>query len=208
MTQHYITQPGAAQTRPVLIEIILDETGSMSSCKNQAISGYNTFLKEQREQPNKALLTLTKFDSNGLRTPYRDLDLAFVPDLTSDTFLPGSMTNLYDALGTRIDDIAHRVHDFTIKPMVLVVVITDGQDNASRIYSQAATRQLVETYTAQNWCFAYLGADARALQTAAALGISPGNAKAFDVEAFHETMETLSRGTTAYRAGTQTALFT
>lgn len=208
MTKKRVTQPVAASNTycPTLIEFVLDETGSMSSHLAATISGFNAFLKEQRETPGQCLLTLTKFDTAGLKTPFVDIDVGLVPDLNLNTFEPGGGTNLRDALGLRVRELEQRLSTWTVKPQVLFVVLTDGDDNASSLYSIPQVRDLIAAHEAQGWTFVYLGSDSRALQAASQMGFQPGNAKQFSNAEMHQTLETLATATTVFRAaGTQAA---
>lgn len=184
---------------PTVIEFILDETGSMSSWKTPTISGFNTFIAEQRAQSGTCLLTLTKFDTTGLKTPYTDLDVQMVPYLNENTFIPGYGTNLRDTIGERVLNLSERLAEWPVQPHVLVVVMTDGEDTSSRRYSETDVRGLIRDHEARGWSFVYLGATRNALAVAEQLGFQPGNAKQFHAEQMHQTMTTLAQATTVYR---------
>ena len=46
------------------IVCIIDKSGSMEAVKEDAIGGFNSFLREQQELPGEALFTLVLFDTN------------------------------------------------------------------------------------------------------------------------------------------------
>ena len=50
-------------SEPVEIVVIADRSGSMESIASDAIGGFNTFLKEQQDQPGSANFTLVLFDN-------------------------------------------------------------------------------------------------------------------------------------------------
>ncbi len=185
---------------PTLIEFLLDETGSMESCKNATVAGFNDFLAEQKAQTGSCLLSLTKFDTRGLRTPYMDVDVQMVPPMISDWFLPGASTNLRDTIGKRLASLKERLETWTTKPNVLIVVMTDGGDNASREFSEEVIRSALKMYMHEGWTFVYLGADQDAISVANRLGFPEGNIKSFASAKMRETMQGLARATTAYRA--------
>ncbi len=196
-----IASPHAVQQIvPTVIEFLLDETGSMASCKQATIAGFNDFLAEQQNQAGQCLFSLTKFDTNGQRTPYVDLDVNMVPSMNPNWFIPGSSTNLRDTIGTRISSLRERLKSWTVKPNVLVVVMTDGGDNASISYSEDMIRQALAQHMETNWSFVYLGADQAANMIATRLGFPEGNIKSFASSRMRETMQDLSTATTAYRA--------
>lgn len=196
------------ELRPFIVEFLLDETGSMSTVKSETIFGYNEYLKEQRqssnEQGHKCNFTLTKFDTTGFRTPFVDLDISMVPLLTDKTYQPNSMTNLRDALFHRISDVKNRTQSWTVKPYVLICVITDGADNSSREVSEEVVRDNIRTLTDQDWTFVYLGPKG-SRKYAENLGFFSGNIKEYDVENIQQTMTTLSAATSVYTSNPEVA---
>jgi hypothetical protein len=189
-----------AQPVPTIIEFLLDETGSMGSCKNETVAGFNDFLAEQQNQAGACLLSLTKFDTNGQKTPYVDTDVNMVPSMQPDWFLPGGGTNLRDTIGSRMSALKARLAGWTVKPNVLFVVMTDGDDNASREFNEPAIKNAIQHYMDDSWTFVYLGADQDALRIAYRLGFPEGNVKSFASAKMRETMQTLATATTAYRS--------
>lgn len=194
---------------PTIIEFLLDETGSMTSHLSQTISGFADFIDDQRDQDGLCLLTLTKFDSTGLKTPYEDLAIGMVPYLTASTFLPGASTNLNDAIIARVharearwrDDLHNpRWRDYQ-RPRVLFVCMTDGQDNVSRS-KPVEVASLLEARMQEDWTFVFLGAYPQAERAAVELGFLPQNIKCFSGAHIRETMGELSVATKAYRAAT------
>jgi hypothetical protein len=190
---------GVAQT-PTIIEFLLDETGSMTSCQRATVAGFNDFLSEQRSQSGTCLLTLTKFDTSGQKTPYMDIDVGMVPNMQDNWFIPGGGTNLRDTIGARLSSLKQRLENWATKPNVLVVVMTDGADNASREFSEQVIKAALRSYMEEGWTFVYLGADQYALDTGNRLGFPDGNVKSFATTEIRETMQTLSTATTAYRS--------
>ncbi|RYD42925.1 MAG: VWA domain-containing protein [Verrucomicrobiaceae bacterium] len=184
-----------------MIEFLVDETGSMSSYIGGTISGFNTFLDEQKTVPGEARFTLTKFSTYNVVTPYQDLELSMVQPLSAQTFVPSGGTNLYDTMGARIEAIRQRIQDWTVQPRVLFVVLTDGEDNSNHVHRPEVLRTMITGMSAEGWTFVYLGAHGRALQVAHNLGFHTANVKQFDGRAMHQTMTDLSASTKAYRAG-------
>jgi hypothetical protein len=196
------THEGRANTEtcPTLIEFVLDETGSMSDCLSAVIEGYNAFLSEQRALGTSCQVTLTKFDTGGLKTPYTDLDVNMVPPLTRNTYLPGHSTNLYDAICTRAADVAVRTAGFTVKPNVVIVVMTDGHENGSRTYSANSVREMIAKQSQEGVTFVYMGSTADATSIGRSLGFPEGNIKQFSASETRETFTKLAAATTAYRS--------
>ena len=185
-----------------LIEFVLDQTGSMASCKNETVLSFNDFLKEQRSEAGKCLLTLTKFDTASQVTPYTDIDIQILPEMSKDWFIPGGGTNLRDVIGDRIDALEERLENWSTPPKVLFVVMTDGADNASRIYTEKQISSKIKLKKSDNWAFVYLGIDQNALAIASRLGFDEGNIKSFARSDLMESMSELSKATKIFRTET------
>ncbi len=188
---------------PTIIEFLLDETGSMGSIIDQTIAGFQDYINEQRNVDGLCLFTLTKFDTRGQRIPYTDLDIRMVPYLTKDTFLPNACTNLRDSILKRIDGRNDLLSSWDIKPRVLFVCMSDGDDNSSR-YSVSATRERIQQASNDGWTFVFLGAYDRSDSVARDLGFLDGNIKCFEGARMQETMQELSAVTKAYRVAETT----
>lgn len=189
-----VTQPAQS----LCIEFILDETSSMHKIAYQTVNGFNDFLKEQRQITGECRMSLTKFSSMNARVPYEDVPLNLVPDMTSSTFRPSGDTNLYDAIGYRTEQLTHRLNNWSIRPRVLFVVMTDGQDNCSSRYCPTDVRQIIEQNP--DWTFVYLGADQDAIKIGTSIGFHHGNCKSFAGAEMHRTMTELSHATTVFRS--------
>lgn len=183
-----------------VIEFCLDETGSMSRHKQAVLKGFNTFLAEQKAAEGDCRFSLTKFDTSGIKTPYVDLDIAEVPNLNDNTFTPREYTNLYDVIGYRIQAVEARLELWTNKPNVLIIVMTDGSDNASKAFTPSTIAAMLSSKMEQGWTFVFLGADQNAALVAGKLGFLPDNIKSFASSEFEATMVSMSGATTAYRA--------
>lgn len=178
-------------TQNTFIEFLLDETGSMDSCKNATMVGFDDYVASQRH--GGCFLTLVKFDSDGIRTPYENLPIDMVPPLS---FHPGKMTNLYDCIGGRLEAVLKQERD----GLSLFVIMTDGDDNASRRFTITAARSLIETAQDSGVTIVFLGPDESALKVGTQLGIPKGNIKSFHTTKMRETMGDLNTATSAFRA--------
>jgi hypothetical protein len=157
---------------------VLDRSGSMSSVVNDAIGGYNTFIGEQKKLKDKATLSGTLFDDRfeGLNGG-QVLSINDVPELNRNTFVPRGSTALYDAIGKTIN--AYKTDAANKADKVLVIVITDGHENASKEYSARDISDLITHQKKQNWQFVFLCSTEDAITVGASLGVSGGNTLKF-----------------------------
>ena len=154
--------------------IILDESGSMSCIKRQALSGLNetlqTIRKAQEKYPEQEqLVSIVPFETFNIRLLRDKVSIKDVEDLKADEYNPGGATPLYDAIGFGISSIRKEVTD---NDSVLVTIITDGEENSSREYSGKAIAALIDELKMKGWLFTYIGANQDAVKVAKTMNIS------------------------------------
>lgn len=190
------------------IAVLLDETGSMESCRDAAIEGFNAWLAEQKGNPGTAgtppaptTFTLVKFsdrpDLPMCRLVCENAPLDAVRPLDRETYTPEGGTPLLDAVGRTI------MWMDRLRPQpdrVLVVILTDGEETASREFTQAQIQDLIRAHEATGyWTFAYLGANQDAWAAGEALGIAPGNRASFKVGETRQAFQRASKATKRFR---------
>ncbi|MDA0766198.1 MAG: VWA domain-containing protein [Verrucomicrobia bacterium] len=160
------------------IAYILDRSGSMNAMTEPAIAGFNHFLKDQAEAPGKARLTLVLFDDEYL-VPHRSLPIGQVPPLDTTTYVPRSMTALFDAIGRTIEDLGKQLAALPEEErpgQVIVAIFTDGLENASTDYDlKKISKMIKHQQDAYKWSFLFLAANQDAIATAAQMGIARTN---------------------------------
>jgi Mg-chelatase subunit ChlD len=166
---------------------ILDRSGSMASCWDDTIGGYNSFVESQKELGGT--ITLVQFDHD-YTVLYTAKPITEVEPLTRQTFVPRGSTALLDAMGQAIKD-------YKSPTAPTVIVLTDGLENASKTYTKAHIKDLVEQKEKDGWVFMYLGANHDAFGEAESLGIAPGRTLNYDANntpnAFTQLSAALSR---------------
>jgi len=149
---------------------VLDGSGSMNSVKKDAIGGFNQFLKDQKAIPEEANITIAWFDS-GFKIGYEG-SLKDCPEL--EEWQIGGMTAMYDGIGKAI---AHRRPSLEKSDAVVIAILTDGEENSSREYSQKGVADLLkELQDDFNWDVIFLAADQDAWGVAQHLNIPKANA--------------------------------
>jgi uncharacterized protein YegL len=171
------TIAGKNPAAPLHVVIVLDRSGSMGQIRQSAISGFNAFLNRQRKEPGTetTFFSLYIFADEAERL-WSNVPVDRVSNLTPETYQPDGNTALLDAIGTAIRETEQRQEG-----MVLVVVLTDGEENASRHFGLVTVRDLVRQKIESNWEFIWLGSDGRSKQFAIGLGIPTENIELFKV---------------------------
>jgi hypothetical protein len=187
---------GLKTNRPMMVSIVLDETGSMSSRISETISGFNEYVGDLKKLKVPVSVTLTKFNSKKVEVVYADKPLKDVPELNKDTYQPNELTPLYDAVGKTITEIDKKKLG---KKTVLVVIMTDGAENASKEYNQKKIFDLIsEKQKKEGWTFVFMGADQDAWLAGQAIGILYANTLSFDGNNVKGAMKTAARATMSY----------
>ena len=177
------------------ITFVLDSSGSMSKIEDDTRGGFNIFLKEQMEEEGTATVTLYEFNTN-VELIYRGIPIGEAPELDTDNYTPGGRTALHDAITRALketaDDIAGRA-DTERPDNVIVVVLTDGKENASET-PQDVVRERVEARREEDdWEFLFIGANQDAALTAEQVGMDAN--KSLDMAHSGEGAESAYRAT-------------
>jgi len=187
------------------ISVLLDRSGSMQSIKADTIGGFNEFLKAQKELPGEATLTLVQFDSGGYDRVIDAKPIVQAEPLTDATFLPRGNTPLLDSMARAIRETGERLKvmaDASRPEKVVMVIITDGEENSSREFSRDAVMAMVahqrDTY---KWEFIYLGANQDAIKAAASMGIPAAFAASYTGANTKQAYGASSRMVASMRSG-------
>jgi len=179
---------------------LLDRSGSMVSLRQDTIGGFDTFIAEQRTAPGRCRVTLAQFD-NAYDEVYADRDIATVPSLV---LVPRGSTALLDALGRLVVTAGERLAALpeAQRPgSVVVGVMTDGYENASRDWTHDRIKALIEQQSHEyGWQFLYLGADQDAIEEGAKMGFASGKSMTYSRGKARDAIGHLSKNVGSYRA--------
>ena len=159
--------------------IIIDESGSMCSIKKEAIDSVNETIQtirtaQKKHEGQEHYVSLVTFN-NDVKTVYECVNVDDVKELDAETYRPDCCTALYDAMGVSLNALRKNVAG---NDNVLVTIVTDGYENASREYNGRSIKALVDELKAKGWVFAYIGANQDVEKVAASMSIT--NTMCFD----------------------------
>lgn len=138
---------------------ILDVSGSMNSCLSDTLGGFDAFVKDQKDIGGTLSLY---FFNDTLNEQYTNKPIDEVVPLS---FIPQGGTAIYDAIGTVLT--SHPLSNTST-----VIILTDGSENTSRIYTRQAVRDLIKMKEAEGVRFMFLGAHEDAFEGADDIGLS------------------------------------
>lgn len=175
---------------------VIDRSGSMASISQEAVTGFDEFIEQQRRLPGEATLTTYLFDSI-----VRCIDSAVPLDSVkplAGRYSVGGMTALNDAIGEALG--------FVPSPgsATIVVILTDGQENSSRKWSVGQVAQAIRARQDAGWNFVFLAANQDAFATARNYSIDERYVANFEYSGggVAQAMSTISATTTAIRGTT------
>ncbi len=162
------------------ITLVVDRSGSMSSCKQEAQNGINHFIEEQKKVEGNAYLSLIQFD-----TEYEFVHKGkVIREIQEYKLVPRGMTALLDAIGRAINETGERLSAMPEQErpgLVVMVITTDGQENSSHEFKKHQIKEMIERQQNEyNWQFVFLGANQDAFAEAAQIGINQQNVSNYD----------------------------
>jgi uncharacterized protein YegL len=143
--------------------IILDESGSMISIKKTIINGFNELINsvkniEEEFQEQEHFISLISFNSKKNNVIHFTEPVSKIITINDNNYNPESSTPLFDAMGLSILKLKHYLNDKN-NYSVLVTILTDGEENASKEFSLIEIKRIIEELKTENWTFTYIGTD-------------------------------------------------
>ena len=182
---------------PVQIICILDRSGSMHPLANDVIGGYNSFLDKQKKESGKAEVTTVLFDDQYEKI-VNAADIQTAENLTSAIYYARGNTALMDAVGRTITETLAQMEKEKICPAkrrVLIMIMTDGLENASKEYNKSSVKTLIDATTKDyGWNYLFIGANIDSAAEANSIGIDSSRASniSADSEGIQESFERMN----------------
>ncbi|CAL5995906.1 von_Willebrand factor type A domain-containing protein [Hexamita inflata] len=149
----------------MLMEVIsiLDMSGSMSGLTNDTIGSYNTYLQKLRMQKKHEIyLTLVVFNTES-KIIYEHVNVKKIKNITTQIYNPEGGTALNDAIGiaiTRTQQFIHKLKRKYVPKKVSFFIITDGEENSSRDYTNKDIKKMVtKSQKKDKWEYVFVGSN-------------------------------------------------
>ena len=156
--------------------IILDESGSMNSIKDQIIRGFNEIVQtvkgvEKKYPEQEHFISFITFNGLGITEHLFNTAVKNLQQIDAKIYKPGASTPLYDAIGYGVSKL-EKLIDGSIQHNVLVTILTDGEENASKEYTRETIKSKIEALKDKRWTFTYTGTDHDVYKAAGSLSIN------------------------------------
>ena len=164
---------------------IIDRSGSMYGLEKDTIGGFNSLIEKQRKEDGECYVSVVLFDDVS-EVLYDRVKLENVREMTAEDYEVRGCTALIDALGGAIHHIGN-IHKYArnedVPEHTVFVIITDGMENASRMYSSDRVKNAVKRQKEKyGWEFLFIGANIDAVETAANYGIGADRAVNYNAD--------------------------
>ena len=166
------------------IDFILDRSGSMHTCVNDTLGGFNFFVESQKKDNPEGKMSLILF-AHDFEYIYKDKCVKNLENLHPNEYFPRGTTALLDAIGKTIKNSKDKKNH-------MIVILTDGEENSSKKYTLDHINDLIEMKKKEGWQFVFLGANQDAIKTGNNLGIPENSAMTFNQENVYNAFEGLS----------------
>lgn len=193
------------KNKTTLYHFIVDQSGSMAGLEEQTIAGFNAQLKTiqdlKMELPDQSFLCSLTFFNGIVQDRILFQEVNALQPLSRDNYFPSSNTALLDAIGKSIYSIKHKFANELLedKISIVLVIITDGHENASRLYTYHDIAHMIkELDETGKWTFSFLGADFDAIHTSHMLNIRKENVINFSKNSYSGMMEDVSLSIRSY----------
>lgn len=155
--------------------VITDRSGSMQSIRDDCIGGFEKFIEDQKKVKGECRVTALHFDT-AVDYHYTALPLSAVHTLQLE---PRGSTALYDAVGRALNEQGKRIADEKWADLVIVMVITDGAENASCEYTHDQVQGMVKHAESKGWKFIFLATGIEARKSMAGISGAQTISKSF-----------------------------
>lgn len=178
--------------------ILLDKSGSMMEREKILRTSFWEFVSKQKDlciENQQVFVTIGAFH-HSLSILYENVPIQEIQPLTQEEYRPSGSTALFDAMGFMLEKIK-----LLISPRkVMMIIITDGEENDSQSFSQEDIRKLVEE-TKEYTEIIYLGSNQDAILNGAIFGATERSSLTYRDENLPEALDSLSQGISRARRG-------
>ena len=192
------------KTRKTIYHLIVDKSGSMMDCVDNTINGFNEQVNRIKDKAiefteEDITMGLTTFNEN-VKHLYFQQNPKDMVLLTYENYRPSGGTALLDAVGESITEIERQVKASLIPTTVIVVILTDGYENASKKYNLVNIRNMISKLEeTEKWTFSFIGATLDAVDVAASMSIKSQNSFSFEKTAMKsEVWDKLNKSVSSY----------
>jgi uncharacterized protein YegL len=141
------------------VAFILDQSGSMQGTKSQTIQSFNEYVQQTKHnsETQDIYCSLITFCGHVIEHAWCQ-PAHSIQELNEETYKPNGSTAMRDAIGYTIKKLTDSTDQKDEDAAFLVIIISDGEENASNNYSKETLKQMISSLQETNkWTFTYMG---------------------------------------------------
>lgn len=174
------------------VYILLDRSGSMSTLWSEAIGSVNGYVTKLKPSTK---VHFAAFDSVSYDI-VRECKVKDWVEVSPTELSARGGTPLYDACGKVM-----ALAESEAAKKTVIVVMTDGYENASQEYTQAAIKAKVKEFEDKNWEIVFLGANFDSVESVSgSIGVAAGKTMNYSAGNFMRGMDALATSTVSYQS--------
>jgi uncharacterized protein YegL len=193
------------KNKKTFYHFVVDQSGSMSGSEGATIEGFNSQLNTlknlKKENPEQEFVVSVTYFEDEVMDIIKFAPIEQVQSLSRENYMPGGLTALLDAIGRSIDRIQQTFSQEIKedKATVVMVILTDGGENASKFYTHNLVAERIKELDATGkWTFSFLGADLDATNSSDRLNIRRENVVSFSKSNYSSMMKQVSESISKY----------
>ena len=135
----------------------------MENIKPNIIQGFNEIVQtikgiEKQFPEQEHFISFVSFNGMGTKIHHLVDPASSLEELNTSNYHPNASTPLFDAVGFSVLKQQQFLQGKT-GYNVLVTILTDGEENASKEFNVVSIKSLVEKLQKEGWTFTYIGTD-------------------------------------------------
>lgn len=186
------------------ISLVIDRSGSMHNIWKDTMGGVKSMIATQKKDQEECTLSITFFNHE-IKHPFDFVDIQKVTGATIDSLQlkPSGNTALVDAICMTVKRTGEKIYDIAENDRpdkVLVIVQTDGYENASREYSSdILTSMIDEQRKKYSWDFMFVGATEESVISAIKYGFNKKSISRYATNKTEGTFDVVSNKVRRYK---------
>lgn len=166
--------------------LIVDASSSMNSLRKSTISGINEQIDSikqlETDFPDQEYNMSFMHFNNEVTIEYTNRSSSSLEHISESNYKCSGTTALLDAIGVGVRNLVQKISDkiSSGNASAVVVIITDGEENASVEFDGKKIKSMIEELQSTNrWTFTFVGANIDSISTASKYGIDLKNVMQF-----------------------------
>ena len=187
--------------KKTVVLFILDASASMRAIQNESIEGLNEYIEILQNDDKPTIIKLVTFNTYETKTLINNEDVMEIEPIHANSYLPDGLTPLLDDIARGILETDAYIKESNEELNIMVTIMTDGMENASRFFSYNQVADMIEKREGEGWIFTYLGSNQNSFKESLKIGIKGKYARNYQYGNPKEAMKVMAESTIRTKRG-------